>query len=136
MTNTEADATTRTDAGGIDLDALVDSFNTYDHETAQHIVEITRHARDRGAVTRSSAYGGYWVVTSYPEVRTALSDPATYSSSQGVAFPHHQSLMMPPIDLDPPLQKDFRRLLNRYFSRVGIAKYQDAIRQIAVDVIE
>jgi len=121
---------------GLDLDRLVDEFDAFDHETAQHLFEVTNHARSRCPVTRSSAYGGYWLVTSYAEVRQALSDPVTYSSSQGVGFPHRQSLMMPPIDLDPPLQKEFRRLLNPHFSRAGIAKYASAIREIAAATVE
>jgi cytochrome P450 len=127
---------TRQTTEGLDLDRLVDGFDAYDHETAQRVFEITKHARSRCPVSRSTAHGGYWLVTSYAEVREALGDPATYSSSEGVAFPHHQSLMMPPIDLDPPLQKDFRRLLNRHFSRAGITRYEDAVRRIAIETVE
>jgi cytochrome P450 len=121
---------------GLDLDRLVDHFDAFDHDTAQHLFEVINHARSRCPVSHSSAYGGYWLVTSYAEVRQALRDPGTYSSSEGVGFPHHQSLMMPPIDLDPPLQKEFRRLLNPHFSRAGIAKYDGAIRDIAVQTVE
>jgi cytochrome P450 len=121
---------------GLDLDRMVDNFDAFDHDTAQHLFEVTKHARARCPVSHSSAHGGYWLVTRYAEVRQALSDPGTYSSSQGVGFPHHQALMMPPIDLDPPLQKEFRRLLNPHFSRAGIAKYADAIREIAVQIVE
>jgi cytochrome P450 len=121
---------------GLDLDRMVDNFDAFDHDTAQHLFEVTNHARSRCPVSHSSAYGGYWLVTRYAEVRQALSDPGTYSSSQGVGFPHRQSLMMPPIDLDPPLQKEFRRLLNPHFSRAGIAKYADAIREIAAATVE
>jgi cytochrome P450 len=121
---------------GLDLDRMIDNFDAFDHDTAQHLFEVTNHARSRCPVSRSSAYGGYWLVTRYAEVRQALSDPGTYSSSQGVGFPHHQSLMMPPIDLDPPLQKEFRRLLNPHFSRAGIAKYADAIREIAAATVD
>jgi len=117
---------------GLDFDRMVDNFDVFDHDTAQHVFEVTRHARSRCPVTHSTAHGGYWLVTSYAEVRQALSDPATFSSSRGVGFPHHQTLMMPPIDFDPPLQKEFRRLLNPHFSRAGIAKYAGAIREIAV----
>ena len=123
-------------ASGINFDQMVDSFDVFDHETAQHVFEVTRHARSRCPVTHSNAYGGYWLVTSYAEVRQALGDPATFSSSQGVGFPHRQTLMMPPIDYDPPLQKEFRRLLNPHFSRAGIAKYAGAIREIAVQTVE
>jgi cytochrome P450 len=119
-----------------DLDRLVDNFDVFDHDTAQHVFEVTRRARARCPVSHSTAYGGYWLVTSYAEVRKALSDPATFSSSRGVGFPHRQTLMMPPIDLDPPLQKDFRRLLNPHFSRAGIAKYAAAVREIAAATVE
>jgi cytochrome P450 len=121
---------------GPDLDRMVDTFDVFDHDTAQHVFEVTKHARSRCPVSRSSAYGGYWLVTSYAEVRQALSDPGTYSSSKGVGFPHRQTLMMPPIDVDPPLQKEFRRLLNPHFSRTGIAKYAGAIRDIAATTVE
>jgi cytochrome P450 len=121
---------------GIDLDQLADNFNAYDFDTAQHLFEVTNHAREKCPVSRSTAHGGYWLVSGYAPVREALSRPETYSSSEGVAFPHHQSLMMPPIDLDPPLQKDFRRLLNKYLSRAGIARYADDIRAIATEVID
>jgi cytochrome P450 len=121
---------------GLDFDRMVDNFDVFDHDTAQHVFEVTKHARSRCPVTHSNAYGGYWLVTSYAEVRQALSDPATFSSSRGVGFPHRQTLMMPPIDFDPPLQKDFRRLLNPHFSRTGIAKYAGAIREIAVQTVE
>lgn len=119
----------------LDLDYMVDNFDAFDHDTAQHLFEVTSHARARCPVAHSRAHGGYWLVTRYAEVRQALSDPGTYSSSEGVGFPHHQSLMMPPIDLDPPLQKDFRRLLNPHFSRAGITKYAGAIRDIAVQTV-
>jgi cytochrome P450 len=44
--------------------------------------------------------------------------------------------MMPPIDLDPPLQKDFRRLLNGFFSRAGITKYADSIQVLAEQAVD
>lgn len=123
-------------SSSVDLDQLADNFNAYDFDTAQHLFEVTNHARQQCPVRRSAAHGGYWLVTGYAPLREALSQPETYSSTEGVAFPYHPSLMMMPINLDPPLQKDFRRLLNGYLSRAGIARYAGDIRAIAVEVIE
>jgi cytochrome P450 len=120
----------------LDLADAVANFDAYDHEMAQNVFAITDYARSACPVAHSSAHGGYYLVTSYAEVRQALSDPMTFSSSKGVAFPHHQSIMMPPIDLDPPIQKDFRRLLNRYFSRAGITQHAEAIRALAIEQAE
>ena len=57
----------------LDLDRMVDNFDAFDRETAQHVFEVTKHARSRCPVTHSAAHGGYWLVTSYAEVRQALS---------------------------------------------------------------
>jgi cytochrome P450 len=119
-----------------DFESTVARFDAYDHEIAQQVFEVTGWARAQCPVARSDAYGGFWLVTSYAEVRQALSDPVTYSSRWGVAFPHKQTVMMPPIDLDPPLQKDFRRLLNGFFSRAGITKYADSIQALAEQAVD
>jgi cytochrome P450 len=127
--------TDRAPLGDAELDRLVDNFNAYDHQTAQNIFAVMHHAQGKGPVVHSDAHGGYYVVNSYAQVREALSNPQIYSSTHGVAFPHHQTLMMPPIDLDPPLQQDFRGLLNRHFSRAGIKQYADAIQTIAEQTV-
>jgi cytochrome P450 len=43
---------------------------------------------------------------------------------------------MPPLDSDPPEHREYRRLLNPFFSRGGLAKHEPAIRQIAREVID
>ncbi len=119
-----------------DLETLARDFDAYDQATAQHVFEVTAIARDTCPVVHSAAHGGYYLVTGHDAAREVMLDPETYSSSKGVAFPHHQTIMMPPIDLDPPLQTEFRRLLNTYLSRVKIAPYAGAIREMAIASIE
>jgi cytochrome P450 len=119
---------------GVDYASVVEGFDVFDHDTAQQVYEVAEWARAHCPVAHSSAHGGYWLVTGYAEVRQALNDHVAFSSQYGVGFPHKQSLMMPPIDLDPPLQKDFRRLLNRHLTRAGISKHAAAIHAIADDV--
>jgi cytochrome P450 len=128
---------TRTDevAAGAEYAQMVEGFDVLNHEIAQHAYDVTGWARSHCPVAHSSAHGGYWLVTGYAEVRQALSDPSTFSSQFGVGFPHKQSLMMPPIDMDPPLQKEFRRLLNRHLTRAGISKHAAAIHTIAGEVV-
>lgn len=128
--------TTGPQGQSLDFESVVATFDAYDPGIAQHVFEVTGWARVQCPVARSDAHGGYWLVTSYAEVRQALSDPVTYSSRWGVGFPHKQSVMMPPIDLDPPLQKDFRRLLNGFFSRAGIVKYTDSIQALAEQAVD
>jgi cytochrome P450 len=42
---------------------------------------------------------------------------------------------MPPLDADDPEHRDYRRLLNRFFSKAGLAQHEPAIRDIARSLI-
>jgi cytochrome P450 len=42
---------------------------------------------------------------------------------------------MPPLDSDPPLHGEFRRLLNPFLSRPGLKPFTDDVRRIAADII-
>ena len=43
---------------------------------------------------------------------------------------------MPPIETDPPVQREWRRLLNPFFSPVAIAGYEQAMRAFAIELID
>jgi cytochrome P450 len=74
-------------------------------------------------------------VTGYDEVVTALHDPATFSSAQGVRIPHSPARpLLPPIDSDAPAHRDWRRVLNTYFSPSGLEPHAETIRAIAADL--
>lgn len=44
--------------------------------------------------------------------------------------------MMPPIDLDPPLQTEFRQLLNPYFTAAAIRPHVPVIATLARQLID
>jgi cytochrome P450 len=88
--------------------------------------------RERGPILRSEAYGGFWILSRYPEVIKANRDWATFSSAEGVALPHNQlAPLMPPIEVDPPEHREWRRLLNPYFTPQAVACHEPAMRRIA-----
>jgi cytochrome P450 len=75
------------------------------------------------------------VVTRYADVRFVLEHPEIFSSRDpniGGPLP----VRLPPLDADPPLQQDFRKLLNPYFTRGWFARFEADMRQIAGDAIE
>jgi cytochrome P450 len=43
---------------------------------------------------------------------------------------------MPPIDLDPPLQTEFRQLLNRYFTSAAVRRYAPVIATLGRQLID
>jgi cytochrome P450 len=43
---------------------------------------------------------------------------------------------LPPLDLDPPLHRDFRQFLNKYFSRSFLTRYVPEMEQLADSLID
>jgi cytochrome P450 len=103
------------------------NFDIYDPATPGHLHETLRYARQHCPVARSEMHGGYYLVTRYDDVAIVLHDDATFSSAHGKSIPHRQGVAMAPIDLDPPLHGEFRRLLNPYFSKAALSRHEDAI---------
>ena len=109
----------------------LDRYDGYDQQTAQRYFDIVAAGRRHCPVAHSTAYGGYWIATAHADIRRILSDPETFSNANGIIIPVEDRLRKPPQDLDPPLHTDFRRLLNRYFSRHGLSKHAERSRELA-----
>ena len=55
-----------------------------------------------------------------------------FSSVDGITIPHNPGApVMPPIDLDPPLQTHFRQLLNPYFTAAAVRPCAAVIATLA-----
>jgi cytochrome P450 len=111
--------------------SVLGQYDGYDRQTSQRYFDIVADARQRCPVAHSAAHGGYWIVSGHDDTRRILSDPETFSNANGIMIPVEDRLRKPPQDLDPPLQTDFRRLLNRYFSRHGLARHTERSRELA-----
>jgi len=96
-----------------------------------------RRVRERCPVVHSDACGGFWLVSRHDDVATILRTPAVFSSADGITIPHNPSApVMPPIDLDPPLQAEFRQLLNPYFTTQAVRPYVPVIATLARRLID
>jgi cytochrome P450 len=110
---------------------VFEAFDIYDPGLADDLYDVLADARRRCPVAHSSAHGGFWLVSRYEDVKTVLHDDDTFISSPGKSLPVRQTHPMPPIDSDPPMHREFRLLLNRFFSRSALEPYAPAIRDIA-----
>jgi cytochrome P450 len=108
-------------------------YDGYDPATAQRYFDVVASARAACPVAYSDTYGGYWIATRHDDIRRVLSDPVVFSNGRGIMIPVEDRLRKPPQDIDPPLQTDFRRLLNRYFSRLGLARHAERLHQLAAE---
>jgi cytochrome P450 len=67
-------------------------------------------------VPHSESLGGYYLLLRYGDVRDALADWRTFSSSPRVFRPLTGRASTPPIDFDPPGHKPWRALFNQAFN--------------------
>jgi cytochrome P450 len=111
---------------------LVNDFDIFSDELAQHLPETLAYARRQCPVIHTEADGGYSVITRYEDVRQVLGDPKTFSSAWGVP----RGKINPPIIVDPPDHRDYRMLLNRFFSYKALEPHEARIRALANRAID
>jgi cytochrome P450 len=119
-----------------DLAEILSHFDVYDPAASGLLNEVAHEAHRRCPVAPSDAHGGYYLVAGYDEAAAVLGDTERFSSRCPKSIPGRQMLDMPPLDADPPEQREYRRLLNRFFSKAGLARHEPAIRDIARSLVK
>ena len=95
-----------------------------------------RRARQQCPVVHSDRCGGFWLVSRHEDVAAILRTPAVFSSVDGITIPHHPDApVQPPLDLDPPLHTEFRRLLNPHFTAAALRPQAPVIAALARELI-
>ena len=120
-------------------------FDQHSPEHAAHAATHFRAARDLSPVAWSSHHGGFWLISGYKEVFTALRDPKTFSSGRfhdasgkldgGIGIP---PLPFPlyPTELDLPDWEGPRMLLNRALGPKAVLAYQQRAREFTSLLID
>jgi cytochrome P450 len=82
------------------------------------------------------------VVTSYEEVLRIAQDWETWSNQLGITVGGDidgggdmKGMIIPPVTVDPPRQREFKRLINRYFTPAAVAPWEDATRALVTRLI-
>lgn len=92
--------------------------------------------REEEPVARSENHGGSYIATRYEDVRAAAKDAVTFSSAQGTGIPPLPIVGMIPIDIDPPDQREYRRILNPAFNVEEVAKHENRVRTLVRELID
>lgn len=127
-----------TELTGTELTGLAEAWRDYDQFNQSHADERWKYfeyARTQCPLPFSRAYDGQYHVTRYEDVRFVNEHPEFFSSAVP-SCTNQQGVALPPLDADPPLQQEYRRILNPYLSRSYLLKYADRIREIAHDTID
>jgi cytochrome P450 len=106
-------------------------FDHLDPELSSVMNEALSALRDRCAVARSELYDGFWAALSYGAVRTAASDAQTYSSTGSTFIPPVKvDIQVAPSDYDPPEHTEFRKIIQKFFTRSGVAAVEAPLRSL------
>ena len=112
-------------------------FDHVDPSLAPSMNEVFASLRDERPVVRTERHGGYWAVLSHDAVREAFGDPGTFSSASGVIFPSVVvgGTPQPPLEADPPDHAIYRKMIQKYFTRQAVARYEGVLRELAAQRI-
>jgi cytochrome P450 len=119
----------------ITVEALAPHFDLYDSEHRKRLWEVVEYGRTSdNPIIKTDADDGYFIVTRYDDLRAIANDPDTFSSAEpalrGLPVP------LPPVSEDPPIHKDYRKILNPYFSRSYLIRFTDDMRAAARELLD
>lgn len=93
--------------------------------------------REREPVAWSEEHGGFWVVTRYEDVLRVAQDWRTFSSAQGVNVPAPSTPVNAiPEVMDPPRHREFKRLVNAWFTPAVVSRYEEPTRALVTRLID
>jgi cytochrome P450 len=78
---------------------------------------------------------GAWVLTKAEDIRYVLQHPEIFSSAQPRAQAMGETWKLIPLEVDPPQHLNYRQLLNPLFSPAAVKLKQDAIRNLAGELV-
>ena len=121
------------------------SFDHHDAYLSRNPYPVYDQLRNQCPVTRTDAWGGFWVVTGHAEVDSVAKNDKDYSSGvllddgtiQGVTIPSvGQTRPVIPIELDPPENLKYRKLLNPFYTVQAVRRREDGIRSLVTELID
>ena len=109
----------------------------FDHNSAEFRKDpaaVYKSLRAAG-VGHSEHYDGFWVVPTYETVQHVAHDTDTYSPADGTMLPGILDRPLLPMESDPPLHTEYRRLLAKRFSPKAIREWIPSIRAAAQSML-
>lgn len=124
--------------GPVDAEWFFEHLDVYDRRFTEGMMQTIPRMITECPVTHSDALGGFWVVTGYDEVVAGFQDWRHLSSrlEKALAPLRPGQPTKPPIDLDPPIQRRFRQLLNPFLTPDRVAAHEPWIRNLVTELID
>lgn len=119
-----------------ELDQRLREYSSYE-STPQESYALFEEARAAGCpVAHSEELDGFHMLLDYDDVRSAHRDPATFSSEPQVLRPIVERPQFPPIEYDPPLQREWRDLFAIALNVTTAKAEQETVRAFVQEKID
>ncbi|GGL61378.1 hypothetical protein GCM10010129_01170 [Streptomyces fumigatiscleroticus] len=120
-----------------DVTRLTENFDHHDPAfTPDLACPVHRAIRERGAVVRTEAHGGAWILSRHRDVLAALRDHDTFSSASGVFFPRAPGTpAFAPLEYDPPEHTAYRSLMKVPFQLSEARRLEPRIREAVTALV-
>lgn len=102
-------------------------FDPFDYEFHRDPYPTYRWLRDEAPLYHNERMD-FWALSRFDDVLDGLHDPATYTSTGGVAIEHTDAALKSMIELDPPDHTAMRKLIARRFTPRRIAELESRVR--------
>lgn len=94
--------------------------------------ELFSDLRARCPVAHSNDMEGFWMLTRYEDIETAMSDPALYSTAVQNVVPRVATTgRRPPLHLDPPEHTPYRKAIAPLFRKERMQHWNKVVREIS-----
>lgn len=121
----------------VDAEWLGQHFDHLDPALAPVLYESMAYLRREHPVARSDQYGGFVVATRYEDVLSIVQDWETWSSAEGMTIPYAPTpTPVIPEQADPPIHRDYKRLINQWFRPAVVLRYEQAARHMVAELID
>jgi len=119
----------------------------FDHHSAAHAADHVgayKRIREATPVAWTEAHGGYWVLSDYESVFEASRDDDLFSSARhesggdglAIIIPKAATALHIPIEIDPPLFRSYRKILNRITAPAAVKYLDDVIEMYVTEFID
>jgi cytochrome P450 len=116
---------------------LLERFDHFDAEFEGNFFDVANELREQCPVVHSEAYGGFWTYSRYADVQDGFGNDERYSTVPTVTIPVNPAAVgIIPLQCEPGIHRDFRRILDPYFRAAAVAQYEADIRRITVQLID
>ena len=119
-----------------DVTELVRNYDHWSALIAEDPRDVWDTMRSECPVASSEKYGGFHILTKYEDISTAATDWKTFSSAKGVSIPPTNMPPSLPIEVDPPLHREYRRILNGPLSPQAADAAESMIREMAAELVK